>query len=259
MSSLVRAVLQLSLVRIVLQLSLVKAVLQHVVPRSSAIMVREIDVQDIPPCERARELLMAPGQKVEQQSENTPGAAPDWYIKNSTIKAVFQQIPVRTIFLCPCTNCVRYADLPRNDNRKHRFDKDELLNKYANIYALLIYLRYAGLISIFRQYLKDWRESYLTDHNLRFLDDHSKLTPLQSQIIRSEILRDQYRFLLRTFVARKEVTNVDVNEALAIKESAEPIGKGDFGEVFEVDIPEEYMDDRLKETVRRLKVSLRLC
>lgn len=198
---------------------------------------------------------MAPGQKVVQRSENIPRAAPTWYIKSSTIKEIFEKLPVRNIFLCSCANCLRYADLRSGDNRKDRFEENELVNKYAHIYALLIYLRYAGLISVFRQHGVSLGENFLTAENLRFLKEHSKLTLNQIEIIRGEILQEQYRFWVRTFVARKEITIIDEKETLAIKEDSTPIGKGDFGEVYALDIPGEYMDDGLKNTVKKLKVS----
>lgn len=205
-------------------------------------------------CERARELLMV--RSVEQQSINVPPEAPRWYIKNSTIQEIFREFPVRKIFLCSCSRCIKFADLRSNDNRKDRFDEHELLNKYARIYALLIHLRYASLISLFRKRGVYLGEDPLYAENLGFLNELSYLSSDQRGIIRKEILRDQYCFFVKTFTTRNEITFINKEEALAIKEDAEPIGKGDFGEVYALEIPVEYMDTSLQNRVNNLQVSL---
>ncbi|PVH74945.1 kinase-like protein [Cadophora sp. DSE1049] len=196
-----------------------------------------------PSCSRAREALMdaraVPGGHYLPQ-----GTTP--YFKHSAVVRILREFPVQDIFLCDCSNCHLYADVQGGvDNRRAHFDEEELLGEYAAIYALLIVLRYPGLISVFRDNEAILGRSYMSDKQLGFLNQHNGLTSNQPAIVREEILEHQHQFQVRQFIARTVVTKINESEILPIHNETH-VGEGDFGAVYAFDVPEEYLHDSLK-------------
>ncbi|KAF1845216.1 kinase-like protein [Cucurbitaria berberidis CBS 394.84] len=197
-----------------------------------------------PSCESARERLVI--RQVTPQSKHLPRGKTS-YFPRSAIVDVLKEFPVQDIFTCNCARCRHYAGLQGGlDDRRQRCSDRELLGKYATIYALLIYLRYPSLISIFLRQEVSLDKGYLSRRDLRVLDQYHVLTDRQKQIIRQEVLETQHRFRVRHFIKRNEITDVDEQEILPIVERSTPIGKGDFGEVYAFELPDEYVDDDLK-------------
>jgi hypothetical protein len=207
-----------------------------------------------PICEQARDILM----KYEQtsRSQHLPRGPTTYYPSSDIILFLKEESRGRKVFLCKCLKCCKQAGLPGGiDNRPSRWDDGEFLGDFATIYALLIYLRCPGLISIFRQYGISLGTSYLSYEQLAFLDRCNDLTKLQATNIRNEVLRTQYQFRVRKFSRRNEITIIDEKETLPILEDHDAAGKGYFGEVYPFEVPSEYVDESLKP----LQVSLGLC
>lgn len=197
-----------------------------------------------PDCERARERLVQL-QEIPQSKHLPRG--PTSYFPRKGIVQVLRDFPVRTIVMCACPRCEFHADLRgRLDDRNWTIEDSELLDRYATIYGLLIYLRYPGLITTFlreQSYLAE--NHYLSEKELETLDKCRALTKTQAQIIRREILENQHRFNVRSLRTRKFITTIDEEEILPIKEDNNPVGKGDLGEVYAFTFSDGYVDDEL--------------
>ena len=152
------------------------------------------------------------------------------------------------IFLCDCPVCRKDAGVTdANDNRADRFNAKELLEKYANIYALLIYLRHPGLIHAFREHectLQGTR--FLGNNDLQFL--FTRFDIQEASGIVEEIIQEQYKFLVRKLEPRNEQTRISAEEILPISEDPNRKGEGDFGQVRFFTIQhEDYLGDGFKD------------
>lgn len=187
------------------------------------------------------------GQRATPRSKHLPRGSTPYFPRSGIIK-ILTDFPVEKIFTCDCERCRHHADFRGGiDSRPQEVDKGELLGTYATIYALLIYLRFPSLISIFLRHKIFLANRYLSDDNLKCLDQCKALTPSQAQIIRGEILEYQYRFHVQTVLgSRKGITAMSEEEIFPIEEDEEAVGKGDFGEVYAFCLPDEYIDSGLK-------------
>ncbi|KAE8452617.1 hypothetical protein EG329_013876 [Mollisiaceae sp. DMI_Dod_QoI] len=208
---------------------------------------KDPDLEDLsyPVCERARDILMTYEQT--PRSQHLPRGPTAYYPHSDILHLLREESRGRKVFLCNCLRCQKQAGLQGGiDNRVSRWDETELLGKFATIYALLIYLRCPGLISIFRRNEISLDKGYLSHEQLRFLDNYEILTALQAANICNEIVRTQYQFRVRKFSKRNEITIIDERETLPIHEDHDAAGKGDFGEVYPFDVRPEYVDETLK-------------
>ncbi|OAL49069.1 kinase-like protein [Pyrenochaeta sp. DS3sAY3a] len=195
-------------------------------------------------CERARGLLAT--QEVFPRSTRLPHSDTSYFPRSNIVK-ILSEFPVAKIFTCPCARCKPHSTLyGGRDHRSTTVDEGELLGQYATIYGLLIYLRHPFLISLFQQHRIYLKGRYLTEEDLDFLSSSERLDKTQLHMIRSEIVRYQYRFFVRTFQARNAITYIPPKEVIPIQEEDQPRGRGDFGEVYAFDIPDEYLDESLR-------------
>jgi hypothetical protein len=203
-----------------------------------------------PPCAYGRVRLY--GRKVKPESQHLPRQSPRYYFPSSIIREVLRETFNRTtiaeaIFLCDCPSCLNDAGVSNgNDNRADRFNAQELLEKYANTYALLIYLRHPGLIHAFREHectLQGTR--FLGNNDLQFL--FTRFDVQEASGILEEIIQEQYKFLVRKLEPRNEQTRIAAEEILPINEDPNRKGGGDFGQVRFFTIQhEDYLGDGFK-------------
>ncbi|KAL6234072.1 hypothetical protein BDW75DRAFT_231458 [Aspergillus navahoensis] len=171
----------------------------------------------------------------------------------SAIKSVFNTDDcLLRVYLCDCPFCRAdfKVDPPVNpDNRHQTFDPEELLDKYATVYALLIFSYRPGLIRSFQRHRR-WLNGtdFFTAGSLRFLIDED--VNGKKSII-DDVLRNQYRFQLREIDRSREPLTLDPREILPIRQDKQPKGKGSFGVVygFEFAYP-EYRGQGLRDISR---------
>ncbi|KAL4974578.1 kinase-like domain-containing protein [Aspergillus desertorum] len=178
---------------------------------------------------------------------------PDEWFPRRDIKKVFQTGDcLRRVYLCDCPDC--RADFkvdPRvnPDNRLQTFDREELLDKYATVYALLIFSYRPGLIRSFQRHKKCLNGTdFFTADSLRFLIDEDVNS---KKSIIDDVLRNQYRFQLRAIDRSREPLTLDPREILPIRQDRQQKGKGSFGQVygFEFAYP-EYRGQGLQDISR---------
>jgi len=185
-----------------------------------------------PACQRAYDFLDA--AKVKPVAQYLPRESPNYYIPSRVVDALFTKNPdgltLEEIYECDCTRCER--DGGTRQNRHNRgFPEQELKGEYATIYAVLIYIWRPGLINLFRRRDIKLRSQYLIQGNLDFLLERDNAVANAKTAIEN-ILDEQYRFLVRTFRPRSEITKIPSKELLPIKEDLRRKGRGAFGEVW---------------------------
>ncbi|KAL4801853.1 kinase-like domain-containing protein [Aspergillus unguis] len=158
---------------------------------------------------------------------------PEEYYPRSAILEVFNSGDnLRQVYFCGCSFCRRDFRLGPDasfDNRRETFDPEELLTKYATIYALLICYNRPGLIRYFqehRTYLTG--AAFLTRENLHFLVQKK----VERQKIIDDILKYQYFFQVRAIDRSREPVTLDPREVLPIRQDANHRGRGSFGQVW---------------------------
>ncbi|KAL4995013.1 kinase-like domain-containing protein [Aspergillus recurvatus] len=197
---------------------------------------------DDPVCRSTREQL------IDRAMDPDNGCFP-----RSAIKNVFKTNDcLRRVYLCDCRFCradFKVDPLVNLDNRRQTFDPKELLDKYATVYALLIFSYRPGLIRSFQRHQR-WLNGtdFFTADSLRFLIDED--VNGKKSII-DDVLRNQYRFQLRAIDRSREPLALDSREILPIRQDKQQKGKGSFGEVygFEFAYP-EYRGQGLRDISR---------
>jgi hypothetical protein len=182
------------------------------------------------PCVRARDILRK--GRCEPVAKYLPRECPQYYIPSRVIDELFTAEPtglkLSEIYLCDCYRCEE--DGGSQDSRRDKgYNKTELTGEYAIIYAVLIYIHRPGLITRLQQkqqMLVGTR--YLQQGDLNFLLDEG-INDADYAI--RDILYEQYKFLVRTFEPRNDITVIPPYELLPIAEDLEAKGQGSFGEV----------------------------
>lgn len=210
------------------------------------------------PCLLALEFLER--GSVQTKCQNLPRGSPSYYIPKAIIKTLLggslEGLKLRDIFLCDCFNCVR-------DGRPqaHREDlfvnhEAELRDRYSIIYATLIYIRRPGLITLFQEkelYLQA-PPKYFQDGDFEFLKRAEVHDPDE---VKKLVLREQYKFLVRTLEPRDQITDISPLELLPIDESPEPKGRGAFGELWCFTASDQdYLADSFKKVCSRFRCSV---
>ncbi|KAL2820555.1 hypothetical protein BDW59DRAFT_164595 [Aspergillus cavernicola] len=176
---------------------------------------------------------------------------PKYYFPRSAILEVFNRDDaLQRVYLCQCDNCRNDAIGPDGiDHRPNTFHPEQLLGRYATVYALLITQKRAGLIRIFQEnetYLNEG--TILTRDNLRFL---ANANVSRRESIIAPILKDQYLFQIRKLTRTRVAVRIDPHEVLPIREDQERKGKGSFGEVFGFEFAyDEYRGEGLRDVAR---------
>jgi len=168
-----------------------------------------------------------------------------YYFPRSEIIKVLTEVGVEEIFNCACASCQRIARPGGGGIGKQPLDEEELLGDYATLYGLLIYLYNPWLISVFQREGHSLHKGYLNNENLAFLEKCTLFGDGELQSIREEILENQYRFRVRQFSARKGISTIHEKEILPINEELMPLGTGDFGVVYELEVDAEYVHESL--------------
>ncbi|RDW84188.1 protein kinase family protein [Aspergillus mulundensis] len=176
----------------------------------------------------------------------------DNYFPRSAILSVFNTDDcLRQVYLCGCDFCRQdfRVDSPVNpDNRHQTFYREELLDRYATVYALLICSYRAGLIRSFQKHRKYLNGSdFFTRDSLRFLIDER----VEGESIIDDILHNQYRFQLRAIDRSREPITLDRLEFLPIRQDREQKGRGSFGQVYGFEFAyEEYRGEKMRHISR---------
>ncbi|KAL4904029.1 kinase-like domain-containing protein [Aspergillus multicolor] len=174
------------------------------------------------------------------------------YFPRSAILSVFNTDDcLRQVYFCTCDICrqdFRIDSLVNPDNRKQTFYREELLDKYATVYALLICLKRAGLIRFFQKHRKYLNGSdFFTRDSLQFLIDER----VRGQSIIHDILDNQYRFQLRAIDRSREPITLDPLEFLPIRQDTEQKGRGSFGQVYGFEFAyQEYRGEKMQHISR---------
>jgi hypothetical protein len=187
------------------------------------------------PCELAERYLS--NNEVQPVSDLLPGASPRWYIPRSRINALLAEevagVKLEEIFLCPCGRCIRDGG-GRSDRSPHfnKLREQELRTDYATIYALLIYLRRPGLISLFQRHeLKFLETRYLQEEDFVRLWKEKREKIVDFEPLQKKVVRDQYSFHVRTLKPYSDVKVIPAKELLPIEEDPIPKGEGSFAVV----------------------------
>jgi hypothetical protein len=187
------------------------------------------------PCELAFEYLGR--NEVEPISNLLPGVSPRWYIPKSRINALLAEeaagVKLEDLFLCPCGRCIRDGGgLPDRSPHFNKLKEQELRTDYATIYALLIYLRRPGLISLFQRHeLKLVETRYLQKEDFGRLSKEKKDNFFDFLSLQKKVVRDQYSFHVRTLKPYSDIKVIPAQELLPIKEDPIPKGEGSFAVV----------------------------
>jgi hypothetical protein len=197
------------------------------------------------PCRHARSQIAK--HELTCNSENLPYGCPTEYYPRDKILEVFSEDDcLQKVFHCECENCRSDKNIEQVTDSSPYFDESELLGKYATIYALLIWHYRPGLIRLFRRsgvFLSG--SNFLSEAHLAFLQQD---TVADTETITKEILRNQYKFNIKTLEPVTEPLSIDCKEVLPINENTTPKGRGGFGVVYTFQIQEdEYRGQEFKD------------
>lgn len=168
-----------------------------------------------------------------------PDTAPTHFITPTTIKSVLKSGPLEQLLFCPCDSCDKYSGSSA-DERKKRYQNDDLDEKYYTVFALLLAENCAGLIWRFQK--RDITLRPIYEGQLGFLMPQlsSFFTDEQVTDVTNRIMNNQFCYFARSLEVGKIDKEYDSNEALPIEEDEDPVGEGGFAEVFAFKILEEY-------------------
>jgi hypothetical protein len=176
-----------------------------------------------------------------------PSDCPEEYFPRKRIIEVFKDDNcLSNVSKCPCPDCFKDAAVSEAADNRY-IDEEELLGRYATIYALLIWLNRPGLIRLFQKnsvclsidnFLSSAQLGFLLHPDVEF-----------SKALIDDIVRGQYKFNVRMLEARKVPVWLE-REVLPIKEDIVPKAKGEFGRVYGFSIPHsEYRGNGFKEVI----------
>jgi hypothetical protein len=180
-----------------------------------------------------------------RQFKFPPSDCPEEYFPRQRIIEVFKHDNcLLNVSTCPCPDCFRDAGVSEAADNQY-MDEEELLGRYATIYALLIWLNRPGLIRLFQKNSTCLSsDNFLSSAQLGFLR-HPDV--LYHDTLIHEIVKGQFQFNVRMLEARK-VPVLLKREVLPIKEDIVPKAKGEFGRVYGFSIPHsEYRGNGFKE------------
>lgn len=204
-----------------------------------------------PICDRARDCLLL--YKQISHSEYQPRGVTT-YFPQSSIDKLFRTIKAEDIFTCPCERCSFFAvDADgRPTNRDLNFKVDDVTGKgaYKTTFALLIYTGYSGMLSLFIGGNVSMNYPHYLNRE-RFLNRIRKVTVFSNEkkkAIWTDLEDNQYRFELPKFKIHHQHITLQPQVILPIEGQETLVGKGDYGEVYSLEIPECYVDDELKDT-----------
>lgn len=187
-------------------------------------------------------------RKNELNLHHKPDDAPREFITPTNVKAILKTGPIEQLFLCSCINCENYSGCVVDD-RRVRYEEDELTDAYATIFALLLTENCPGLIHEFQ------KRRITLDRRL-YKEQIGFLKPILIERFNDEtiaveleyrILANQFKFYAQPFEIRNVEMEIEPHEALPIDEEERPMGEGSSAEVFAFKILEEYKGNGYKD------------
>jgi hypothetical protein len=191
------------------------------------------------PCEEAQDYFAR--NEIHPISDKLPSTAESdrTYVPKHVIEEYLNyENRLELIFLCPCTKCTKAGgpvNVPKGpDRRTHWSDKrkSELQGNFMLIFALLIYIREAGLIQLFQRHeLMLNGTSYLHRSHLLEVLQPEELPDNDVEYLIRRVLRKQYSFLVRVLEPSSDFTVINAKELLPIVEVFDPKREGAFARV----------------------------
>ena len=212
----------------------------YAVPRAMAASLR-------PACERARDQLV----NIEEDTSVRilPRGSTKYFPRRQIIK-ILEDFPLEDIFACACSTCTRLSGTASHERAQSRDKRLLIMPEYAQLYALLIYHNYAGLMPFFLETRSPLNSLPLEKADIeRRLRTHTPLDDSQRNTIARDLERSRHQFDIQPVAASNSIIRLDLrmhDYILPIQEVGTALGRGNFATVYAIKILDEYVDDSLR-------------